>query len=342
MKALVKLAPVAGGTKLKSVAVPEVGYNEVLIKTKLVSICGTDLHIYNWDSWAQQHIKIPRIYGHEFAGVVTELGEGVTDLRKGDYVSGEGHLACGECYQCKTGSAHICINVKGLGIDTDGAFAEYLKLPSANVWKNAKGLEPEIASVQDPLGNAVHTVFSVDVVGKDVAIFGCGPTGLMAVAVCKFIGASKVYAVGRKNIYRLELAKKLGADMILKSEDAIKSILKDTDGKGVDVALEMAGSSEALNQALKVVRAGGQVAILGLYQKPVELDVSNDVVLKCIKLQGIYGRLMYDTWYRMKGLLQAGLNIKPIITHKFNFEDFEDAFKLANSGNCGKVILELK
>jgi threonine 3-dehydrogenase len=342
MKALVKTSPSAGGTELKSVNVPEIGYNEVLIKTEIVSICGTDLHIYNWDFWAQQHIKIPIIYGHEFAGVISEIGEGVTNLKKGDYVSGEGHLACGECYQCKTGLAHICRNVKSLGVDIDGAFAEYLRLPSSNVWKNDRALKPEIASVQDPLGNAVHTVFSADVIGRDVAIFGLGPTGLMAIIVCKFIGARKIYAIGRKNIYRLELAKKLGADLVLTSEGAVEKILKDTDSKGVDVALEMAGSSVALNQALKVLRAGGELAVLGLYQKPVEIDVSNDIVLKYIKLQGIYGRLMYDTWYRMKGLLQSGLNIEQIITHKFKFEEFEEAFKLANSGNCGKVVLELK
>ncbi|MEW6070389.1 MAG: alcohol dehydrogenase catalytic domain-containing protein, partial [Candidatus Thermoplasmatota archaeon] len=264
MKALVKVAPAPSATELRSVEVPQISHNEVLIKPKAVAICGTDLHIYNWDSFAQQHVKPPRIYGHEFAGYVVDIGEKVTNLKKGDYVSGEGHLACGECYQCKVGLPHICKNVKSLGVDVDGAFAEYFKLPATNVWKNDKELKIEVASVQDPLGNVVHTVFSTDAVGRDVAIFGCGPTGLMAIAVCKFIGASKIYAIGRKNIYRLELAKKLGADLVLKSDNAVENIIKDTNGKGVDIAFEMAGSSEALNQALKVLRAGGQLAILGL------------------------------------------------------------------------------
>jgi threonine 3-dehydrogenase len=339
MEAIVKTFPEPNGTELKLVEVPKLKPEEVLIKTRVISICGTDLHIYNWDSWAQKHIKLPRIYGHEFAGIITELGREVKSLKKGDYVSGEGHLVCWKCFQCRTGLAHVCSEVKGLGVDVDGAFAEYLVLPASNVWRNDNNLSLEIASIQDPLGNATHAVLSTEIVGNTIAIFGCGPLGLMSISICKFIGASKVFAIGRKNIYRLKLAKKLGADLVLKSEEAVETILNETDGKGVDVVLEMAGNSIALRQGLKVLRSGGELITLGIYSEPVEINVSEDIVFKNVKLQGIYGRRMYETWYKMKGLLQAGLNLKPIITHKLKFRDFRKAFKVARSGNCGKVIL---
>jgi threonine 3-dehydrogenase len=342
MDAIVKTEPKLGGTEFRSVPIPELEPNSVLIKTKIASICGTDVHIYDWNAWAASRIKLPRVYGHEFAGEVIEVGKNVSSIKVGDYVSGECHIACGYCNNCKTGLAHICRHTQIFGVDIDGIFAEYACIPETNVWKNDPELPLELATIQDPLGNAIHTVFSGDIAGRTVAIVGCGPIGLMAVALCKMLGASQVFAIGRRNEYRLNLAKKLGADRTIKSsvEDPVKIIIDSTDGFGVDVVLEMSGSAVALNQSFKYLRPGGSIYILGLYAQDVPIDVSNDIVFKYARVVGINGRLMFDTWYRMAGLLKSGtLNLEPIITHKFKFDEFERAMETMRSGNSGKVVL---
>ena len=341
MKALVKRRA-EPGLWLEDVPEPEVGINDVLIKVDRTSICGTDVHIYDWDAWSQKRIKTPLIQGHEFAGEVEAVGSAVTEFRKGDYVSAEGHIACGYCYQCRSGNAHVCRTVSILGIDRPGAFAEYMTIPAKNVLKNDPDLPLEYATIQDPLGNAVYTVDSGDVVGKKVAVFGLGPIGLMAVAICKHIGASKVYAVGRKNQYRMDLARKLGADMILKSgEDPVQTILDDTGGEGVQESLEFSGNHDALIQAFKATMPSGGVHILGIYPGPLTFDI-NELVTKGLRVFGIHGRRMFQTWQRMGGLLKSGLNLKPILTHSFKLDDYVEAMEVMRSGNCGKVAFPME
>jgi threonine 3-dehydrogenase len=343
MKAVVKVRGEPNGTELQTVEKPKPGYNDVLIKIKSASICGTDVHIYNWDAWSANRIKPPLIYGHEFAGEIVEVGDGVVNAKVGDYVSGECHIADWTCYNCRTGLAHICRNTKIFGVDVDGIFAEYAKIPATNVWQNDPALPPEIGSIQDPLGNAIHTIFSTDVVGRDVAVLGVGPIGAMAVSVCKNIGAAQVFAVGRKNTYRTDLAKKVGADHTYLVQDDVKGdILDKTDGMGVDVVLEMSGNTNAVVQGLELLRQGGIISLLGVYADPLTVDLSNLVVFKYATIKGINGRLMWDTWYRMKGLLKNEriLNdMKTIITHRYKFEDFEQAMQTMRSGNSGKVVL---
>lgn len=344
MKAIVKTEPKEGGTEFRSVKIPKVKPNHVLIKINIVSICGTDVHIYNWRQWAPSRLKLPLIYGHEFAGVVVEVGANVSSIKVGDYVSGECHIACGHCYNCKIGLSHICENVQIFGVDIDGIFAEYACIPENNVWKNDKNLSPELATIQDPLGNAVHTVFSADVPGRDVAIIGCGPIGMMSAAICKAISASQIFAIGRRNKYRVNLAKEVGADygLLTLEDDVLEFIMDKTDGKGVDVVLEMTGNSNAVNLSLEMLRPGGTLSLLGVFEENTEIDLSNNVVFKYAHIHGINGRLMFDTWYRMNGLLKSGnLNLKPIITHRFKFDEFEKAMETMKSGNSGKVVLYL-
>lgn len=344
MEAIVKTEAKLGGTEFKNVDTPTMKKNEVLIKTKVVSICGTDVHIYNWNDWAKKNIKIPLIYGHEFAGEVVEKGSNVSWIDVGDFVSAEGHIACGRCYQCRTGNAHICENLRSVGVTRDGIFAEYVSIPEANVWKNDPDLPPKICSIQDPFGNAVHTVFSTDVIGKDVAIMGIGPIGAMAVSICKNIGVSRVFAVGRRNRYRINLAKKVGADYTFKTseQDVAKEIMDITNGKGVDVVLEMSGNPNAILTGLDALKSGGTMSLLGTYSKKLTLDVSEKIVFKYATIKGITGRLMFDTWYRMNGLLKNDRirnDLETIITHQFKFDEFEKAMQLMRSGNSGKVIL---
>ena len=331
----------APGAKLITAPVPKPGPLDVLIEVKATSICGTDLHIYEWDAWAQNRIKPPLIFGHEMAGEIIEVGSHVTGFEIGDHVSAETHIACGTCFQCRTGNAHICEKVKILGVDTQGVFAEYVSLPAANAWKNPKNVPHDVATAQEPLGNAVHTVFDGEVAGQTIAIFGCGPIGVCAAAICKAAGADKIFAVDL-NEYRLKLAKEMGADVILnpKTTDVVKEIKGATDGRGVDVFLEMSGAPAALSAGLKAVRVGGRASILGVFSKPVEIDISNDIVFKALKMHGINGRRMYDTWYKSASFLRTGkIDLAKIVTHKFNMSEYEKGFEALKGGNAGKVVL---
>lgn len=340
MKAIVKEER-AQGAVLREVPVPEIGDQEVLIKVKATSICGTDLHIYTWDEWSQSRVKPPYVFGHEFAGVVVEKGKLVKNVEVGDHVSAETHIVCGHCPQCLTGQAHICANTEIIGVDRDGCFAEYVALPAENMWKNDPSLPFDVASVQEPFGNAVHTVLAGDVAGKTVAVIGCGPIGIMAVGVAKAAGASQVIAFDL-NDYRLELAKEMGATTIVnsKKEDPLEVASRLTDGNGIDVICEMSGHPIAMDQGFKMVTNGGRVSILSLPVRPVEIDVTNDIVFKGITVQGITGRKMYETWQQVSGLLSSGqVDVKPMITHHFPLEEFEKGFDLMKAGKCGKVVL---
>jgi len=341
MRAAVKTKSAFGSIELKEVEAPKPQDDEVIVKMKIASICGTDMHIYEWDDWSKGRIKTPLIQGHEWAAEVVEVGKACKFVKEGEYVSGEGHIACGHCYQCRSGNPHVCRNVTILGIDRPGSFAEYMAVPETNIIKNPKDLSLEYATIQDPLGNAVYTVFNGDCPGKDVAIFGLGPIGLMAVALCKAIGARQVIAVGHKNKYRVNLAKKLGADRVIVSseEDPVAAIKEATDGQGVDEVLEMSGSEKALQQAVEVVREAGNIQLLGIFPRPVNYNI-NALITKGARMHGIHGRRMYQDWYRMQGLFKnPNLNLKPIITHRFPLEKINDAMELMRKGDCGKVAL---
>jgi len=322
--------------------VPEILEDEILVKVYAASVCGTDVHIYTWDKWAESRIKsIPQTMGHELAGEVVKVGKRVHTIHVGDIVSAETHIVCGECEFCLTGRSHICKNTSVLGVDRDGAFAEYIAIPAVNAWKNDPSVPPEFLSIQEPLGNAVHTVLAQDVVGKTVAVVGVGPIGIMAVDVAKAVGAARVFAID-VNQYRLDLAKKIGADVCLNAldTDLVQQILDLTDGAGIDVVCEMSGNGHALNQALEYLKLGGHLSILGVPTKKVEIDVTNHIVFKGITIHGITGRRMYDTWFQVKGLIQSGkLHLNDIVTHKLPYTEYEQAMSLMESGNCGKVVL---
>lgn len=340
MKALVK-SKRGPGAELKNVPIPNIEDHEVLIKVKATSICGTDVHIYKWDEWSQSRVTPPYVFGHEFSGIVVEKGRLVTNVEIGDSVSAETHIVCNQCPQCLTGQAHVCAKTQIIGVDRDGCFAEYVALPAENLWKNDPSLPHERASIQEPLGNAVHTVLSGDVAGKSVAVIGCGPIGLMAVAVAKASGASHVVAFDL-NDYRLDLAKKMGATTVVNSsvKDPLEVIRNLFHGNGVDVVCEMSGHPTAMNQGFKMVTNGGRVSILSLPTKPVEIDITNDIVFKGVTVHGITGRRMYDTWHQVSGLLQNGqMNLSSLITHTFPLEDYEKAFDLMLKGQCGKIVL---
>lgn len=340
MKAVVKEEK-APGAHLAWVNIPPVGPGEVLIKVQAASICGTDHHIYIWNEWAQQRIRPPVVMGHEFCGQVVEVGKNVTSVRVGDVVSAETHIVCGRCPLCLTGKGHVCMNTRILGVDTDGIFAEYAVIPEANAWVNDRDIDPALASVQEPLGNAIHTLLSGEIIGRTVIITGCGAIGLMAVAVARAVGAAAVFA-SDVNEYRLGLAKDLGADRVFNAtkEDVLKGVLEETQGHGVDVVAEMSGSVGVISQSLDMVKPGGRVSLLGLPAKPVELDLSEKLIFKGITLNGITGRHMYDTWFQVKGLLASGrLNIQPVITHRFKLEEYQKGMELMDTGNCGKVLL---
>ena len=344
MKAIVKARPEAGGLEFLDVPIPEPGVGEVLLKNRAVAICGTDLHIYNWDAWSQSRVKIPTIIGHEFAADVVKVGEGVANVKAGVYVSGEGHLVCGFCDNCRTGNGHVCYDWKGLGYDVDGAFREYFVMPEINIWKNDPETPPAFAAIQDPLGNAVHTVFRADCVGRRVAVYGLGPVGVLAVAILRAIGAAEIFAFGRSNQYRLDLAKKLGAQHVVKTKetDPVEYIMAHTDRQGVDVAMEIAGTAQAVLAAVKSVKMGGDVVLLGIPNTEVSIDIAKDVVFRSVSIHGITGRRIWDSWFKMKGLLKSGrLNVAPVITHEFGFDEYEKGFRLMQTGNCGKVVLNL-
>ena len=341
MRAAVKTKSAFGSIELKEVEAPKPQDDEVIVKMKIASICGTDMHIYEWDDWSKGRIKTPLIQGHEWAAEVVEVGKACKFVKEGEYVSGEGHIACGHCYQCRSGNPHVCRNVTILGIDRPGSFAEYMAVPETNIIKNPKDLSLEYATIQDPLGNAVYTVFNGDCPGKDVAIFGLGPIGLMAVALCKAIGAKQVIAIGHKNKYRAALAKKLGADKVIVSseEDPVAAVMAATDNQGVDEVLEMSGSEKALNQAVDVVREAGNIQLLGIFPKPVNYNI-NKLITKGARMHGIHGRRMYQDWYRMQGLFKnKNLNLMPAVTHRFPLSKINEAMELMRKGDCGKVVL---
>lgn len=346
MKSVVKVRPEENGTEIQEVPIPEIGDDDVLVKVKYASICGTDVHIYNWDSWAASRIKTPLLYGHELAGVVEEVGKNVTNVKKGDYVSGECHIYCNKCHQCKIGNQHICENMEIFGVDSQGIFAEYAKIHALNIWKNDPALPEDICSIQDPLGNAAHTVFAADCVDKDVLVTGVGPIGAMAVAILKEIGAKNIFAVGGRNEYRIELAKKMGADYTFKAADDVTGkIMEITNNKGVDVVLEMSGNTKAVQQGFEAMRAGATMCILGVFKEPINLDLNKDVVFKYSTIKGINGRLIFDTWEKVASLLKSKEfleKMQTLVTHRFKFEQFHEAMELARSGNSGKVVLEFE
>ena len=338
MKALVK-REACPGLWLEDVPVPDVGINDVLIRVDRTGICGTDLHIYNWDAWAQKTIPVPMTVGHEFVGEIIAVGSNVYDFFPGEIVSGEGHVVCGRCRNCLAGRRHLCKDTQGVGVNRPGAFAEYIVLPMTNVWHHASDIDRDIASIFDPLGNAVHTALSFDVLGEDVLITGAGPIGLMGVAVARHAGARYV-VITDVNPFRLDIAKKMGATV---AHDIRKGSLQDVMNdlgmkEGFDVGLEMSGSPAALHDTLGSLCHGGKIAMLGIPTDQVAIDW-NTVVFNMLTIKGIYGREMYETWYKMTVLLQGGLDISPVLTHRFNVDDFEQGFEVMQSGCSGKILL---
>ena len=339
MQALVKTR--AGpGVELIEVPIPAVGINDVLVRVQKTGICGTDLHIEAWDAWAQNAIKPPLTIGHEFVGEIVEVGANVTDFAPGDLVSGEGHVVCGRCRHCLAGRRHLCARAIGLGVGRDGAFAEFVALPMTNIWHHWPGVDPEVAAIFDPFGNAVHTALAFPILGEDVLISGAGPIGLMARAVARHAGARHI-VVSEPNPFRRELAIRMGATMAIDPrERALPDIFGGLDMvEGFDVAMEMSGNAQALRDAIGSMAHGGGVAILGLPTEEISLDI-NAVVMKMLTLRGIYGREMYETWYKMTVMLQSGLDITPSITHRFSFRDHQAAFSVARTGESGKVIMD--
>ncbi|MEW6368575.1 MAG: L-threonine 3-dehydrogenase [Acidobacteriota bacterium] len=340
MKAIIK-EKAGPGLKLVERPVPSCGPGDVLIKITATAICGTDVHIYKWDRWSAERLRPPLIIGHEFSGCIEEVGPGVKGLAVGDRVTAEMHISCGICYQCRTGKAHICKDVVIRGVDGDGIFADYAALPAGNVWKLHPSIPDEIASIHDPIGNAVHTVFEADVAGHPVLILGCGPIGCAAVDVARACGATFVVA-SDINPYRLDLAKKMGADRIVNTtEERVEDVVMEmTGGLGVNVVLEMSGSPDAIQSGLAVLRAGGRMALLGLPSKPIELHLSRDVIFKGATLLGINGRRMFDTWYQMEALITGRrVDFSRLVTHRFPMCEFDKGMELMSSGNSGKVIL---
>jgi threonine 3-dehydrogenase len=340
MKALRKMRA-ARGLSLETATTPAFGPTDVLVRVRAASICGTDLHIYGWDRWSQGRIKPPVTLGHEFCGVVEKVGSEVEAVRAGDFVSAEMHVNCGHCHQCRVGEAHICQNVKIIGIDQDGAFAEFVKIPAANIIKLDPAIPERYGAILDPLGNAVHTVLAGPIAGRTALVTGCGPIGLMSIAVAKACGSSTVFAT-ETNEQRRAMAKKMGADVVLNpaAEDVVARILSETNSTGVDVLLEMSGNPTAIQQGFKALRAGGRASLLGIPTENVPLDLVNDVIFKGATVQGIYGRRMYETWVQMTALLKAGrLNLEPLFGERVKLEQFEDAFAKLQGGLAGKILL---
>lgn len=338
MKALVK-AKSEPGLWLEDVPEPEVGINDVLIKIDRTGICGTDLHIYNWDAWAQKTIPVPMTVGHEFVGEIVEVGSNVTDFFTGDIVSGEGHVVCGRCRNCLAGRRHLCADTKGIGVNRPGAYAEYLALPMTQVWHHHHEVDRDVASIFDPFGNAVHTALSFPVLGEDVLITGAGPIGLMAIAVVRHAGCRHV-VVTDVNPHRLELARKMGATMALDvRHQSVADAQKELGMvEGFDVGLEMSGNTSAFQELLANMCHGGRIAMLGIPSEDMAIDW-NLVVFNMLTIKGIYGREMYETWYKMTVMIQSGLDISPVITHRLHYTEFEQGFEAMKSGQCGKVIL---
>ncbi len=342
MRALVKAAP-GPGCELVEVPVPTPGPEEVLVRVHSGGICGTDLHIYRWDPWARSRVRPPRVIGHEFCGIVVSTGAAVSEVAVDDRVAGESHIACGWCGRCRHGQAHICERLEIIGIDREGAFADYVAMPARNAWRLDAEIPLDVGAVMDPLGNAVHTALATELVTRTVAITGCGPIGLMAIPVCRMAGAALVIA-SDVTPARLALARTLGADLVLdaRGNDVAQRIRDATGGQGADVVLEMSGHAAGIRDALRSVRSGGWVGLLGLPGAPVELDLANEVIFKAVRLEGIVGRRLPQTWEQMTALLRRGLDITPVITHRVPLDQFARAFALLESGEAGKVILTLE
>lgn len=339
MKAIVKKER-APGLELVDVPMPEIGNNDVLVKIKKTAICGTDVHIYNWDEWSQKTIPTPMTIGHEFVGTIEKVGSNVEGLEIGQLVSGEGHVVCGKCRNCLAGRRHLCKDTKGIGVNRTGIFAEYAAIPASNIWICDPDIPIDYFSCFDPLGNATHTALSFDAVGEDVLITGAGPIGIMAVAILRHVGARNI-VITDINPYRLNLAKELGATRVVDVRtEKIKDVMDELGMKeGFDIGLEMSGSGVAFNDMINLMANGGKIALLGILGSNVSIDWGK-VIFNGIKIKGIYGREMYETWYKMTSMIQSGLDISKIITHKFKYTDFEKGFEVMRSGNSGKVILE--
>ena len=340
MQAIVKTGA-HPGIVIREVPVPSYAPNEVLVKVESASVCGTDLHIYDWDPWAQGRLHPPVIPGHEFCGTVVKVGEYVTTVRAGDFVSAEMHVACGKCLQCRIGQAHVCQNVRIIGVDSNGAFANYVVIPESNIWKLDPSLPREYGSILDPLGNAVHAVLAGEIAARSVAVVGCGPIGLFAIAVARACGASVAYAL-EVNEHRRNLARAMHADYVLdpSSEDVAAAVAKTTGGIGVDVVLEMSGHADGMRLGFEILRTGGRVSLLGIPSKPVELDFARDIIFKGATVMGINGRKMYETWYQMEALLKSGkLDLSPVITHRLPMTEFAHGMDLLKSGEASKIIL---
>ncbi len=339
MKALVKSRD-ARGLWLEDVAEPQVGINDVKIRVLLTGICGTDLHIYEWDEWARSTIPVPLVIGHEFVGEIVEVGSNVTDYYPGDIVSGEGHVICGRCRNCLAGRRHLCAHTQGVGVNRPGAFAEYIVVPMMNVWKHTHPVPLEIAAIFDPFGNAVHTALSFPVLGEDVLVTGAGPIGIMAAAVAQFAGARYV-VITDVNPYRLELAKKAGIPVTVDAKTTrLKEVQQQLGMKeGFDVGLEMSGSPDAFREMLENMSHGGKIAMLGIPASPISINWKH-VIFNMLTIKGIYGREMFETWYKMSVMLESGLDISPVITHRFPWREYEKGFEVMRSGNSGKVILD--
>jgi len=338
MKALVK-AKAERGIWMETIKKPHVGHNDVLIKVNRTAICGTDIHIFKWDDWAKATIPVPMAVGHEFSGQIVDMGIEVKGYEIGDRVSAEGHITCGYCRNCRAGRRHLCMNTVGVGVNRPGAFAEYLSVPAFNVFKLPDAISDDMAAILDPLGNATHTALSFDLVGEDVLITGAGPIGIMAVAIARYAGARHV-VITDVNDYRLELARKMGATRAINvTQGSIDETMKELGMvEGFDVGMEMSGNPQAFRDMLRTMHHGGKVAILGIPPGDMAIDW-NDVIFKGLVLKGIYGREMFETWYKMSSMLQSGLNMDPIITHHFDIDEFQPAFELMESGQSGKVIL---
>ncbi len=340
MRAVIK--PDAGpGLVMTEVDIPQIGRHDALVQVKATSICGTDMHIYKWDPWARERIHPPLICGHELCGYVVEVGADVTEVQVGDYISAESHIVCGRCAQCRTGQGHVCQNTKIIGVDRDGCWADYVCVPAGNLWINPADMPYEVASLQENFGNAVHTAFVTDLTAKKVLITGCGPVGIMTIAVAKAAGARTIFATDISP-YRLRLARRMGADHAynVAQVNVVQEIRARTDGEGVDVLLETSGASSAIDQGFTVLKDGGEAALLGLTPAPIGFDWNNHLVFKGAKVYGIVGRELWATWYRMRGLLRSGaVDLRQVITHRFALDDFEEALKVMQSGQSGKVVM---
>jgi threonine 3-dehydrogenase len=339
MKALVK-ARAEPGIWLQDVAEPAVGHNDVLIKTHRSAICGTDMHIYHWDAWAQKTVPVPMAVGHEYSGEIVDMGVEVRGLAIGDRVSGEGHITCGHCRNCRAGRRHLCRNTQGVGVNRPGSFAEFLALPAANVFKLPAAIDDEVASILDPFGNATHTALAFNVVGEDVLITGAGPICIMAVAIARHCGARHV-VITDINDFRLDLARRMGASRALNvTRESLDSAMKDLGmEEGFEVGFEMSGNARALREMLRTMNHGGSISLLGIPPGDTAIDW-NQVIFKGLVIKGIYGREMFETWYKMSSMLQSGLDVRPVITHRFGIRDFQEGFEVMASGKSGKVILD--